>query len=142
MLKNLALAAVSILILGGLFVALRPAPTASEPEEREIEVEVDEEGMMDPDEISVGEGDTVSLLFSTERPNPVHLHGYDIHGDVEDGEAEMSFEADLTGRFEIMEHPADYGEEGAHEEDCGHSHEEDASHGEDTMIGALIVEPR
>lgn len=128
MLKNVILVAVVGLALGMLFFAFRPDSPVAEPREREVEVRIDGEGAMNPDEISVNEGGRVNLRFLTERPNPVHIHGYDLHAGVEGGMAEMDFEADITGRFEIMEHPADYGE--------------DHSHGEDRPIGVLIVEPR
>ena len=43
-------------------------------------------------------------MTSTE-PTEVHLHGYDLEEEVEPGEpATLTFEANLTGRFEIEDH--------------------------------------
>lgn len=62
-------------------------------------------GQMDPREVSVTEGDAVTLRVTSNEPVEVHLHGYDIEEEVLPGEAtELRFEADLTGRFEIEDH--------------------------------------
>jgi hypothetical protein len=38
----------------------------------------------------------------------LHLHGYDVEGEVEPGEkARLHFEADITGRFEIEDHESE-----------------------------------
>jgi heme/copper-type cytochrome/quinol oxidase subunit 2 len=96
--------AVSILILGGLFFLLRPDSPAGAPRDRSIDVSI-EGGEMSPAEISVNEGDRVTLRFSSEEPMELHLHGYDVEQEIEPGqEAELRFEADLTGRFEIEDH--------------------------------------
>jgi heme/copper-type cytochrome/quinol oxidase subunit 2 len=96
--------AVSILILGGLFFLLRPDSPAGAPRDRSIDVSI-EGGEMSPAEISVNEGDRVTLLVSSEEPMELHLHGYDVEQEIEPGqEAELRFEADLTGRFEIEDH--------------------------------------
>jgi hypothetical protein len=49
----------------------------------------------------------------------IHLHGYDIEREVAPGgPATLSFEADLTGRFEIEDHESE------------------------EVLGVLIVQPR
>lgn len=109
---------VAAIALGGLFLVLRPGPSSGGPEERTVEVEVRGEEMS-PAEVSVGEGDEVTLRITAERPRELHLHGYDREVEVEPGEAAtLSFEADKTGRFEFEAH-----ETGAE-------------------LGTLIVEPR
>jgi heme/copper-type cytochrome/quinol oxidase subunit 2 len=104
-----------ILGLGGLFLALRPDspssggadPTetpADEPQERIYDVAI-ASGAMNPDEIGVEEGDLVTLRLTSESPVEVHVHGYDLEGDVLPGEeTNLSFEADVTGQFEIEDH--------------------------------------
>ncbi len=63
---------------------------------------------MSPDEISVDEGDTVTLRVSTDKPMELHVHGYDAEQEVEPGqEAKLHFKADLTGRFEIEDHESE-----------------------------------
>ena len=118
-----------ILGLSVLFLALRPdsisskddEPTetpADEPQERVYDVAI-EGGVMDPAEISAEEGDFVTLWLTSESPVEVHVHGYDLEGDVLPGEeTALSFEADATGQFEIEDHEAE------------------------AQLGTLLVQPR
>ena len=104
-----------VLGLGVLFLALRPDSTSSkdddptenptnEPQERIYDIAIEGDAM-NPDEISVEEGDFVTLRLTSESPVEVHVHGYDLEGDVLPGEeTELSFEADATGQFEIEDH--------------------------------------
>jgi len=63
---------------------------------------------MSPGEISVNQDDTVTLRVSTDESTELHVHGYDVEQEVEPGtEAEIDFEADLTGRFEIEAHESE-----------------------------------
>jgi uncharacterized protein (DUF58 family) len=118
MVRVAVLGVVAVLVLGGLFVVLRPDPPAAGPEERTVEVELQADGM-NPSEITVGESDRVTLSFTADRPRGLHLHGYDRQVEVEPGEtATLSFKATRTGRFEVEDH--DTGAE----------------------LGTLIVEPR
>jgi hypothetical protein len=56
---------------------------------------------------------------SAEEPVEVHVHGYDIEEEVEPEEpASISFDADLTGRFDIEDHETE------------------------AVIGTLVVRPR
>ena len=74
---------------------------------------------MNPNEISVQEGDFVTLRLSSESPVEIHLHGYDLEGDVLPGEeTDLSFEAEDTGRFEIEDHETE------------------------AQLGTLLVQPR
>ena len=95
---------VVVLVLGGLFFLLRPDTPEGGPQERTIEVSI-KDGEMGPEEISVDQGDTVTLRVSADEPTELHVHGYDVERELEPGkEAEFDFEADLTGRFEIEDH--------------------------------------
>jgi len=61
----------------------------------------------------------VTLRWTSDIPVEVHLHGYDLEEEVSPGEeTDLSFEADLTGRFEIEEHETE------------------------TELGTLLVQPR
>ena len=74
---------------------------------------------MNPAEVDVEEGDQVTLRLASDRPVEIHLHGYDLEEEVSPGEeTELSFEADLTGRFDIEDHETD------------------------TELGTLLVQPR
>ena len=118
-----------ILGLAGLFLALRPdstspeddSPTgtsADEPQEQIYDVAI-EGGAMNPDEISVEEGDLATLRLTSESPVEVHIHGYDLEEEVLPGEeTDLSFEADATGRFEIEDHETE------------------------AQLGTLLVQPR
>ncbi len=113
-----------LLGLGVLFFALRPdSTTSTEPatdaeRERVYDVAI-EDGAMNPAEISAEEGDQVTLRLTSDSPVEVHLHGYDLEEEVSPGEETvLSFEANLTGRFEIEDHETE------------------------TELGALLVQPR
>ncbi len=121
MTRTLIVAVLVVLGLGALFLVLRPDTTASSsggPEERTFDASITGDEM-DPGEISVTEGDRVTLRVTSEEPVEVHLHGYDIEEEVEPGEpSEISFDADLTGRFEIEDHETE------------------------DVLGTLVVQPR
>jgi hypothetical protein len=98
---------VVVLVLGGLFFLLRPDNPSGAPQGRTFDVSI-KGGEMNPDEISVDEGDKVTLRVSSDKPTELHIHGYDVEQEVEPGqEAELRFEADLTGRFEIEDHDSE-----------------------------------
>ena len=112
------LAPISVLVLGGLFLILRPDPPAATPAERFFDLEIRGD-TMSPEEVSVREGDRVIMSIDSERPVEIHVRGYDLEREVEPGEApELAFEADLTGRFPIENHETE------------------------TELGVLVVEPR
>lgn len=95
---------VVVLVLGGLFFPLRPDTPDGGPRDRRFDVFI-EDGGMSPGEISVNRGDTVTLRVGADEPTVIHVHGYDVEQEVEPGmAAEIGFEADLTGRFEIEDH--------------------------------------
>ena len=109
---------VLLLVLVGLFFVLRPdspvtqesadtseASTSESAADGQLEQRFDlaiREGVMIPDEITVGEGDEVRLRITSNEPLNFHLHGYDLEEEIEPGEpTELSFDATITGRFEI-----------------------------------------
>ena len=104
MARSLILVLLVIVILGGLFVLLRPNSPAPGPQVQEFDLRIRGE-VMEPKDVTVTEGDRVVLRITTDSPVEVHLHGYDLDKEVEPDEpARLSFEADLTGRFEIEDH--------------------------------------
>jgi heme/copper-type cytochrome/quinol oxidase subunit 2 len=116
MIRSLVLLLFAFLVLLGLFIVMRPDPPASnsapEPESAAYDwskVTFDlavREGAMTPDEVEVEEGDHLTLrLTSDEEPLQVHIHGFDLQRELAPGKpVTLSFEADLTGRFEIEDH--------------------------------------
>jgi hypothetical protein len=50
---------------------------------------------------TVKKGDEVDLVVRSDVTDEVHVHGYDLHEDVEaGGTARIAFTAEITGRFE------------------------------------------
>ena len=79
--------------------------------------------------IRVTEGDVVKLRWTSDRPNVLHLHGYDIEKRVVPGTVtELAFTADATGRFPVHIH-----EQGAGPDDYSH---------EDLPLTIVEVYPR
>ncbi len=104
MARNLILITVIVCVLGGLFFVLRPDTRATGPRERTFNVSV-EGGEMSPEEILANEDDRVTLRIESDEPLELHVHGYDLEREVEPGQrTNLSFRADLTGRFEIENH--------------------------------------
>jgi hypothetical protein len=57
--------------------------------------------------IRVKQNDIVKLLWSTDKPMTIHLHGYDIEKGVASGAVtDMTFTARATGRFTVEPHLA------------------------------------
>jgi FtsP/CotA-like multicopper oxidase with cupredoxin domain len=63
--------------------------------------------------IRVAKGDTVRIVVSSDVPDEIHLHGYDIEKEAAPGKpARFRFKADAEGAFELESHAAeDAGEE-------------------------------
>src|ERR687894_3141078 len=102
--RSLILLLVVLAVLGGLFVLLRPNSPTAGPQTQEFDLRISGEDM-EPSDITVTEGDRVVLRITAESPLELHVHGYDLEREVEPGEpARLSFEADLTGRFEVENH--------------------------------------
>lgn len=116
--RRLALILVAILVLIGLFFVLRPRLPGGSAEARTVAVTV-QAGTMTPAEIVVNERDSVTLAIASDRAFEFHMHGYNLAREVAPGTTtSITFEATLSGRFEIED-------EGA-----------------GTGLGALIVQPR
>ena len=137
--RALILVPVLVLVLVGLFLLLRPnspapdstvTPESSTPQgattsestegpgEKTFDLAIKQDTMT-PDQITVGEGDRVNFRITSDSPLEVHLHGYDLSKEIEPDEpAELSFDATITGRFEM---------------------EDEQTH---NMLGELLVQPR
>jgi hypothetical protein len=50
--------------------------------------------------VEVEQGEKVSLVVTSDTRDEVHLHGYDLHDEVEGGRARIDFTARIAGRFE------------------------------------------
>ena len=77
-----------------------------------------------PPDVSVQSGDVVRIVVSSDGPDEIHLHGYDVTRETAPGRpARLRVEANLEGSFELESHVA-----------------EDA--GRDPLVARLNVEPR
>jgi len=101
-----------LVVLVALFFALRPnSPTeetsteessTGRQQEKTVDLAITGDKNMTPDQISVNEGEHLRLTITSDEPLEFHLHGYDLETEVEPNEpAELSFDAAITGRFEI-----------------------------------------
>jgi plastocyanin len=58
-----------------------------------------------PSTISVTKGDTVHIVVTSDKPNTIHLHGYNIERQAAPGKAaRFDFKANMEGVFEIESH--------------------------------------
>ncbi len=110
--RNSILVLLLLVILVVLFFLLRPSPTqqtattsgstSAEAQQKNVDLAIKGGNSMTPNQISVNEGDHVNLMITSDEPLEFHLHGYDLAKDLEAGQpAELSFDATMTGRFEI-----------------------------------------
>ena len=58
-----------------------------------------------PRTIKVSTGDAVRIVVAADKPNTLHLHGYDIEKEATPGKpARFAFTAELEGVFDIESH--------------------------------------
>jgi FtsP/CotA-like multicopper oxidase with cupredoxin domain len=58
--------------------------------------------------IRADRGDTVRIVVSSDAPDEIHLHGYDIEREASPGKpARFNFKADAEGAFELESHAAE-----------------------------------
>jgi hypothetical protein len=62
----------------------------------------------DPKTIRVAKNDIVRIVVSSDAPDQIHLHGYDIEKEATPGKpARFNFKADAEGAFELESHAAE-----------------------------------
>jgi FtsP/CotA-like multicopper oxidase with cupredoxin domain len=97
-------------------------PPPPEPEVTRIRMR-DGEVAGGPQDIEVERGDTVRIVVTSDAPDEIHLHGYDITRRPAPGRpARFQFRADAEGAFEIESHVA-------------------ADAGLDPLVARLVVQP-
>jgi FtsP/CotA-like multicopper oxidase with cupredoxin domain len=101
-----------VIILGGLFLLLRPSPSVN-PEvsaaatntsamaAKVFDIVVKSRKVVSGSStIQVTQGDQVTIRITADESDELHLHGYDKHVDfATDTPAELTFAASLSGRF-------------------------------------------
>jgi hypothetical protein len=74
-------------------------------------------------DITVEKGEQVRMVFRSDVPDDIHIHGYDLEQAAGPGKpARFSFPATIEGVFEIESHEAEHA-------------------GKDALIARLVVEP-
>jgi FtsP/CotA-like multicopper oxidase with cupredoxin domain len=59
--------------------------------------------------LTATKGDTVRILISSDAPDQVHLHGYDIEKEATPAKpASLRFKANVEGAFELESHTAEH----------------------------------
>ena len=67
-----------------------------------IEVSVEGGQVAGDTEVAVSTGTEVSIEVTSDVTDVIHVHGYDLHEDVDEGStATVSFTADIPGVFEV-----------------------------------------
>lgn len=95
----IAAAVVVVLAIGGYLIFSRVVPGG---EARTIDVTVTGD-QMNPSTITVHKGDRVTMTVTADKKQEIHLHGYDIHFEVDKAGEKVTrtFTADKTGDFDI-----------------------------------------
>lgn len=127
--RNLLLLVLAATLLGGLFLVMRPVPPAvveqppaaaeattsiaalpepPAPAARRFELLVQGKKLLGgPAVIDVVQGETLTLVITSDHHDELHLHGYDLTLSIPAGQpAELTFVADRSGRFEFELHHA------------------------------------
>ncbi|MEX0652072.1 MAG: hypothetical protein WD509_02065 [Candidatus Paceibacterota bacterium] len=95
------------------------------------------ERKLSPGVITVTEGDSVIFNIVTDEGGEFHIAGYEIEKEMKtENSVEVSFVAELAGRYNLELHPAQGDSMGDGEQMEGHSNDEDI------VIGALVVNPK
>lgn len=82
------------------------SPTPTEPDIALFEFTLTD-GVADPplERVTVERGTTVRIVVTSDEPDELHLHGYDLYADVGPGEeGVIEFVADEPGLFELETH--------------------------------------
>ena len=62
----------------------------------------------DPQTIEAKKNDVVQIVVSSDAPDQIHLHGYDIEKEATPGKpARFKFKANVEGAFELESHAAE-----------------------------------
>ncbi|HYI98541.1 MAG TPA: hypothetical protein VEX36_02525 [Thermoleophilaceae bacterium] len=99
--------------------ALEPPSDGPDP----VRIELTDHAPGSVESIQVEKGDRVRFVVTSDMPDDIHVHGYDVERPVAPGKpARFSFPATIEGVFEIESHEAEHA-------------------GKDALIARLVVEP-
>ena len=104
--------------VAAMAAALAACAPASDPEDRTFDLRIVDGALAEPGNLSVKQGDNVTIDWTSDAPALVHLHGYDIEVQVTpERPGRMAFDAHATGGFDITLHPLSGADDGG-----GHGH--------------------
>jgi heme/copper-type cytochrome/quinol oxidase subunit 2 len=145
---RLGLVALALIALVGAFVVISPgdddgdnssseaaqttptatAPSATAPPDDAVippptKIALTDHAAAEVADIDVKKGERVRFVVTSDQPDEIHVHGYDLEQEVGPGKpARFSFPATIEGVFEIESHEAEHA-------------------GKDALIARLTVEP-
>ncbi len=113
--RALVVVAVAVVLLAGLYAALRPSGSgeaAPEARERHYRLAIVGGRLAEgPASLEAVQGDSITLVVSAEKGGEVHIHGYRQEVSLKPGaEATIAFRADRAGRYPIEYHDPGGGE--------------------------------
>lgn len=105
---------VSAAVLAGLWFFLKPPPAtpdAVDPDRPAVfSISIRDGQVSGPAVLSVQQGSDVRIEVSSDRPDELHLHGYDLQAELQPGiTATLAFTAVHSGRFELELHGDHHG---------------------------------
>jgi hypothetical protein len=108
----LAVGAVAVAVV--LFIVLSGGSDSSGGEDRSVSLRfAKDKPVGGTQDVSVTQGDHLTVTLQTDVPAELHIHGYELSKDVDAGETgSIKFTADTTGEFEVEAHHLTHGEEG------------------------------
>jgi hypothetical protein len=123
--NKISLGVIAVVAILGLFVAFKYTSPAQEstnamPQTKTFDLVVQNRKLVSgPSTLSVNQDDNVTINITVDEDEELHLHGYNLHVDLEKGKpGSLSFVASTSGRFPYeLEHSS-------------------------TEIGALEVQPK
>ncbi|MHB1086571.1 MAG: cupredoxin domain-containing protein [Minisyncoccota bacterium] len=118
-----------------------PAPSDMSVKEPRTHVLSLVERVLDPNIVTVSQGDQVIIKVMSDENGEFHISGYEIENEVMIGEElSFSFVADKAGRYNFELHPKAEGV--AVEYDTKTTKDASAAVEEDIVVGAFVVNPR
>ena len=93
--------AVALLLVVALVGACASDGDGGGSSDGSIEVTVEGDEVSGDTEATVSTGTEVSIEVTSDAEDRIHVHGYDLYGEISDGSGTVEFTADIPGVFEV-----------------------------------------
>ena len=93
--------AVALLLGAALLGACASDGDGGDTSDGSIEVTVDGDEVSGDTEATVATGTDVTIEVTSDADDRIHVHGYDLYGEISDGSGTVEFTADIPGVFEV-----------------------------------------